>query len=156
MATDKEEMRPLPEQMLRLMSAEDRKAIGQRSATETLERGERVSERQLQGQIVNLLRLRGLEVLWHRTDKKSAATIGWPDLTFAVKRGVYLSTDPDYQSEMGGVIPCCWEVKLPQGKLSIEQEAMREKLIANGWRWRTITSVDMALEELASLGVEKI
>src|SRR2546430_16460274 len=78
-------MKLLPERYLRLMSPADRKAIGQSTAEEALRKAEAKNERQLQSQIVQLLRLKGIEPLWHRTDKRSAATIGWPDITFAVR-----------------------------------------------------------------------
>lgn len=49
---------------------------------------------------------------------------------------------------------CAWEIKLPEGKLSPEQEALRPKLEANGWSYRIIRSVDEALAELKAMGVE--
>lgn len=105
------------------------------------------SEKELQGQIVNLLRLKGIEVLWHRTDKRSAATVGWPDLTFSLNQ-VFGHDGLTYF--FGQAI--AWEVKLPTGKLSKEQAELKPKLEANGWRWRLITSVDQALEELKIMG----
>jgi len=95
------------------------------------------SERILQGQIVNILRLRSIEVCWHRTDTRSAATVGWPDLTFAVN---------------GQAI--AWEVKLPGGKLSKDQERVAGLLIhpPNNWQFRIIHSVDEALSALKVLG----
>ena len=102
------------------------------------------NERQLQSQIVNLLRLKGIEVCWHRTDKKSAATIGWPDLTFSIDLGKYCP------------VPCAWEIKLPEGKLSEEQEKMAIRLQTppNNWYYRVIRSVDEALKELKKLGIK--
>ena len=94
------------------------------------------TERQLQGQLVNLLRLRGIEPLWHRTDKRSAATVGWPDLTFALNS-----------------VPILWEVKLQGAKLSDEQQALRPRLIANGWDYYVLHSVDEALAILRRYGI---
>jgi hypothetical protein len=94
------------------------------------------SERTLQTQLVNLLRLKGIEPLWHRTDKKSAATVGWPDLTFSVKG-----------------IPTLWEVKLPGKKLSDEQQMLRVRLIENGWNYHVVHSVDEALTILKKFGL---
>src|SRR5438105_10429918 len=51
---------------------------------EAMSKAQIKNERQLQSMIVNLLRLKGIEPLWHRTDKRSAATVGWPDISFAV------------------------------------------------------------------------
>jgi hypothetical protein len=94
------------------------------------------SERQLQGQLVNLLRLRGIEPLWHRTDKRSAATVGWPDITASIKG-----------------TPVLWEVKLDGAKLSEEQQALRPRLIENGWDYYVVTSVDEALQILRRYGI---
>jgi hypothetical protein len=101
------------------------------------------SERELQGQIVNLLRLKGIEVLWHRTDKKSAATVGWPDLTFSLEHGLRS-------------IPCLWEIKLPGKKLSEDQTKLMIRLMEppNAWVYKVITSVEEALMELRKLGIQ--
>jgi hypothetical protein len=137
-------MKVLPEAFLRCMSPEDRKALGQMSAEEALVAFTAKSERKLQSQIVNLLRLRGIEVCWHRTDKRSAATVGWPDLTFAVVREADLET-----------FPCAYEVKMPGGVLSPEQKQMAVRLQSppNWWRYRVIRSVDEALKDLKEMGL---
>jgi hypothetical protein len=105
-------------------------------------RAEIKSERVLQGQIVNLLRLKGIEVLWHRTDKRSGATVGWPDLTFSVEHGLRS-------------IPCAWEIKLPGGKLSEEQVKVMVRMMdpPNAWTYKVITSVEEALSELRRYGI---
>jgi hypothetical protein len=146
-------MKVLPENILRCMSAKDRRSIGQQSAAEAQASADIKSERHLQGMIVNLLRLHGIEVLWHRTDKRSAATVGWPDLTFAAFVDAQCR-NRNSDAFWPQTIPCCWEVKLPGGKLSPEQVTMRDKLAANGWRWRCICSVDQARLELKNMGVE--
>jgi hypothetical protein len=140
----------LPDYFLRCLDPRDRKKLGKGGITaqEAASRAEIKNERQLQGLIVNLLRLRGIEVLWHRTDKKSAATVGWPDLTFSVpnQNGTHIN---------GWLvaIPCAWEVKLPGENLSDKQDSMWGKLIANGWRLKIIRSVDQALVELKAMGL---
>ena len=100
-------------------------------------------EKALQAQIVSLLRLKGIEPLWHRTDKKSAATVGWPDITFSVEHGLRS-------------IPCLWEIKLPGKKLSLDQQTLMIRLMEppNAWAYRVITSVDEALMELRKLGID--
>jgi len=126
----------VPEKWLRLMSRADRRALGKAglTAAECAARIEARTERALQGQIVALLRLRGIEALWHRTDRRSAATVGWPDITFAV-RG------------RGGVRACAWEVKL-NGRLTREQSDLARRLVDNGWDWRLIRSVEEASQAL--------
>jgi hypothetical protein len=132
----------LNDNMLRLMSAKDRKSLGLRTKAEVLARGIIKAERDLQRQIASLLGLHNVAYCWHRTDKKSHATIGWPDFTLAIRMGVMM-------------VPCAWECKLPGNELSREQAEMRNKMITypNGWRWRTIESVDEAIQELKELGV---
>jgi hypothetical protein len=106
-------------------------------------RSELNTERELQGQIVNLLRLKGVEVLWHRTDKKSAATVGWPDLTFAVESGLR-------------TVAIGMEVKLPGKKLSTEQQKVAVEMMnpPNSWTYHVVTSVDEVLSILRKLGIE--
>jgi hypothetical protein len=101
-----------------------------------------LEEKQLQVQILNLLRLKGIEPLWHRTDKKSTATVGWPDITFSAGCGLRS-------------IPCLWEIKLPGKKLSEEQMSLMVQLTKppNAWVYKVITSVDEALIELKKLGL---
>jgi hypothetical protein len=143
-------MRVLPENILRCLSPADRKSLGKAGMTaeEALQRAAIRNERHLQTLIVNLLRLRGIEPLWHRTDRTSAATIGWPDITFAVMR-------PPNIGWANTLSACLWEVKLPGQPLSPEQEKMIGVLRTppNAWRISIIHSVDEALEDLRILGL---
>lgn len=118
------EMR-LTDNMVALMSPKDRKLIGLKTRQEHLEKQEAKSERQLQRQIVQYLRLRGIEPLWHRTDKRSHATIGWPDITAAVK-------------VHGIPMPLGIEVKFGTGTLSREQTDMHARLQASPNCWRIV------------------
>ncbi len=139
-------MKVVPESWLRCMSPEDRKAMGKAGMTaeEAIAKFTAKSEKQLQSQIVNLLRLKGIEVCWHRTDKKSAATVGWPDLTFCVRIDDY----PPF--------PCAWEIKFGDGELSDDQRRMAIRLQSppNYWQWREVRSVDQALALLRDMGIE--
>src|SRR5439155_10380413 len=137
----------LPEKMLRLLSPADRKSIGQMTADEAFRKAEVKNEGDLQRQIISLLRLKGIEPLWHRMDKRSAATIGWPDITFCVEGG-YDEVDGHITTPIYG---CVWEIKFrAQDQPSIEQQQMHLRLstLPNCWRVRVIRSVDEALEEL--------
>jgi hypothetical protein len=104
---------------------------------------EQKTERQLQGQIVNLLRLKGIEPLWHRTDRKSAATIGWPDITFSIRHGLQR-------------LPVAWEVKIGRARLSEDQARMLEKLQTppNCWAVSLVGSYDEAVRLLRRYGIE--
>lgn len=138
----------LPDSFLRCLSPADRKALGKggMTAEEAIAKQVAKNERQLQGQIVNLLRLKGIEPLWHRTDKKSAATEGWPDITFSI----------NWRRRLDEAIACAWEVKFGDGELSQAQKAMKIRLETspNNWVWREIRSVDEALAELRRIGIE--
>lgn len=138
----------LPPNFLKCLTTEDRKALGKAGLTpeEALSKAQNKNERDLQGKIVQLLRLKGIEPLWHRTDKRSHATIGWPDITFATVHR---------WSGMDDFVPSAWEVKFGDGELSIEQNQMLVRLQSppNGWRVRVIRSVDEALEQLRQIGV---
>lgn len=76
----------LPPSFLKCLSPSDRKSLGKAGILpeEALAKQEAKSEKVLQNLIINLLRLKGIEPLVHRMDKKSAATVGWMDLTFAI------------------------------------------------------------------------
>jgi hypothetical protein len=90
-------------------------------------------EKELQGQIRSILGHKGIVAIQSRMDKRTSNQVGTPDFLFAVD---------------GKAV--CWECKLPGGKLSPEQERMKELLAhePNGWTYRVIHSVDEALAEL--------
>lgn len=92
---------------------------------ELLARHEARGERELQGHLLNLLRLRNIEAIQNRFGVRTTTRPGTPDFIFAY---------------MG--VPVCWEVKFGKGKLSIEQELLHPKLRANGWRVFTLRSVE--------------
>lgn len=142
----------LPDHLLRLMSPEDRRALGVAGWTreEVEQRAQIKNERELQKQIVNYLRLHGIEPLWFRTDKRTTANLGWPDITFSVE----VESPETYRSPV--TIPCVWEIKFEKGRLSKQQDDLSKKLITypNGWRYRIITSLDEAIMELRELGIE--
>lgn len=93
-----------------------------------------MSEKDLQRQIVKVIRLHGIEVLVHRMDRKTGATVGWPDITFCVNGQGYL-----------------WEIKTGAGRLSLEQERLMDKLSQppDSWKVKVIRSVQEAIYELA-------
>ena len=132
----------LPANMVRLISEKDRKALGIQTGDERMKKWKVKSERDLQRQIVNYLKLRGIEVCWHRTDKKSAATIGWPDITFAVRVNGFPS-------------PCAYEVKFGSGTLSREQNDVLARMQAppNCWRIRVIRTFIEVVDDMRELGL---
>lgn len=140
-------MKVIPQHISRLMSPEDRQAFGKGAMTaeDALARAEIKNERDLQRQIVALLRLKGIEPNVSRMDKRKTDAVGWPDITFAI----------DYYDDPSYNIPCAWEVKFGNGQLSKEQQQMHVRLSTppNAWRIRVIRSVDEAIAELKYLGL---
>jgi hypothetical protein len=132
----------LPASFVRLIAKSDRTALGLKTQDELAAAAEIKSERQLQSQIANLLSLRDIVYCWHRTDRKSHATIGWPDFCFAVRTG-------------GALVAVGWECKLSGRSLDPEQEKMKGRMTTgvNGWTYCVIHSVEEALVELGKLGV---
>lgn len=63
------------------MSPEARKIVGQRTAAEVMANGVATSEKALQRQIVQLLRLKGIEPLIPAMHKRPTIAVGWPDIT---------------------------------------------------------------------------
>lgn len=132
------------------MSKSDREALGKggMTAEEALAKAEVKNERDLQRQIVALLRLKGIEPIVSRMDKRTSNNVGTPDILFCVH--------VEIDSSSWAAVGCAWEVKFGDGKLSVEQQRMHVRMSTppNGWRIRVIRSVDEAIEELQLIGIE--
>lgn len=130
------------------MSVADRKSLGKagRTQAEANEKCEYRSEKELQKQILNLLRLRGIEVIVSRMDRKISNNVGTPDFLFSV-----LGRD-NYRHCL---YSCAIEVKLKKGVLSTAQMNMHAKMITppNAWTYRVIHSVDEMRMFLEGLGL---
>ncbi len=94
-------------------------------------------EGELQKQIANLLRLRGI----------------WFDQDAMHKRRTGTSGAPDFQFPYLGKF-VAWEVKYGKGKLSEAQERVRDAIQRQGGEWRLITSVREAIESIAFMDSE--
>jgi hypothetical protein len=139
-------MTVIPQHIAKLMSPEDRKAFGKGAMTaeDALARFEVKSERELQKQIVALLRLKGIEPIVSTFGKRTSNNVGTPDILFAVQA---TSEGSEWRE------PIAWECKFAKGALSIEQQRMAVRMSTppNGWTVKTITSVDEAIAELKEL-----
>jgi hypothetical protein len=124
------------ENILRLMSKEDRKSYGKAGKTreEIVKEVGAKLEREIQSDVIAFLRQRGIEVICSRFGKRTTTKSGTPDLIFAVN---------------GQAV--AWELKTKDGTCSHEQEQMRDRLVANGWRWEVIRSVQEAKASLDKL-----
>lgn len=141
------------------MTPEARQELGQRTAAEVMAKGVATSEKQLQRQIVNLLRLKGVECNVSAMHKRKTDRVGWPDITFCIYTlapQIIGDRPSQYLPQAWQTFPCAWEIKMPQGKLTKGQEAMKALLTSgvNGWRHRVIRSVDEALAELTAMGLK--
>lgn len=132
-------MKPLPDNILRRMSPQDRKPMGKAGMTsdEALTKAIARSERDLQGQISNWLNLKGIWFYNARMDKKTTAKVGTPDFLLCF-------------TEMVGSTefrrPTALEVKFGNGRLSIEQEQTKRRMEANGWRYHVVRSLIEVIE----------
>lgn len=144
----------LPDAFLRCLDPSDRKKLagGQLTAEEALSKAEVRSEKELQRQIVALLRLHNIEPIVSRMDRKTSNNVGTPDVLFSVV-GEWKNIDADCEGQFQ--IACAWEAKMPNGKLSIEQEQMhlRMSVKPNAWHIKIIRSVQEAVDDLRELGV---
>lgn len=123
----------LPDAMLKRMNPADRKALGARvmTAEEAISRYTIKSERDLQNQIGDLLRLRGIWFWTSAMHKRATGTVGTPDVLTAVKGR-----------------PIAFEVKLPGKKPEPHQIACHEAMAKNGWSVHVVTSLDQVRDIL--------
>lgn len=127
----------LPNHVLRLMSKDDRKALGKAGVTseEAADKAQARSEKELQDQIEQFLRMRGVKwIVRSRMDRKTTNQKGNPDFLF-----VYHGT------------PMAWEAKLPGESLRVEQHQAAVNMLQDGWHWRVITDLSEAKETLDDL-----
>ena len=132
----------VPDNIVRRMNPKDRKSLGLKTSEEAIAVMQVRNELELQKQIVGYLRLRNIEVIWQRTDKRTTTKRGTPDILFAVNSN-------------GFPTPCAWEIKYDRGVPSREQTDMmlRMQTAPNAWRVRLISSFEHAVAELRELNV---
>jgi hypothetical protein len=124
----------LPNHCLELVSPEIRKTLGKAglTASECREVALARSEKELQGQLQNLLLLNNVKFpIRNRMDKRPTVAVGTPDILFVLAG-----------------IPCAWEVKMPGQKPRADQEKAMNEMQADGWRCAVIHSVDEGMQFL--------
>jgi hypothetical protein len=127
----------VPDHILKLMSETDRrsyaKSVGQSTAGMTAAEATAVvdskHEAWMQRQFASFCTLKGYEYLWHRMDRRTGATPGWPDFLVVV----------------GGRI-CCIEFKTTKGRLSDDQERVQLALKKAGLPTLVTRSLSLAIE----------
>lgn len=125
----------ITEGILRCISTAERRKLGKVGVTaeEAQEKFVAKSERELQGQIANLFRQRGLWFCQSRMDRPTTQRKGVPDFLLVCAN-----------------VPLAIEVKFQKGKLSPEQIATHEHMSRNGWRVHVVRSVEEARGILGS------
>jgi|SRR5215472_1498792 len=143
----------LPDHIKRMIDHAQRKKLGIVTNEERSLRLEHYNERRLHSQIRQLLHLKGIVFLESRMDKRSHMTVGWPDFTFAVLMQKPNKIDPTNVTCVP--IPCAWECKVGNRKVTPEQVEMMWKLQKepNAWRVKVIRTLQEAADELRALGV---
>jgi hypothetical protein len=127
----------LPDHVLRLMSKKDRKtyakSIGQptagMTAAEATAAADSKHEAWMQRQFASFCTLKGYEFLWHRMDRRTGATPGFPDFLVIVKNQVVFL-----------------EFKTAKGKLSDDQERVQLALKKAGLPTLITRSLSLAIE----------
>ncbi len=128
----------LPNSFLRRMAPEARKSMGKAGMTsvEANAKYERGKEKELQRDIANLLRQRGLFFLQAPFGRKSGLPDGWPDFSVFCKKGNYEF----------------FEAKAEGGNLSPEQFGFTERLKAyrghGVWIIRNLDELKKILDQL--------
>ncbi len=124
----------LTDPLIRRMSPAARAQLGVQTSDEASTKFVAKSERELQNQICNLLRQRGI----------------WFDQDAMHKRRTGTKSAPDFQFPLCGRF-VAWEVKHNGGKLDAGQERTRDKIINQGGEWRLITNLEAARAHLDAI-----
>lgn len=131
----------LNDKQLGMISPRDRR--GHLTAAEATDKQVSRREKELQSQVVGMLRRNGIYPIVNRFGKKTTTNVGCPDILFAV------------HGKFVGTFACAWEFKVPPNGLSDKQAAVAYEMSAgmNAWTHRVIFSYDQAVNELKALGI---
>jgi hypothetical protein len=132
----------LPLNFIKCMSKVDRELLGVQTKDEMAKAWQARSERDLQRQIVQYLRLRGIEVIHHAMNKKSTATRGTPDILFCVM-------------VQGFPRAVAIEVKFGSGICSRQQNDMMERMKTrpNSWDVRIVRTFTEVVDLMREYGL---
>jgi len=113
---------------------------------ETLAKGEAKNEKELQKQICSYLRLKGIEPIVSRTDKRTTNNVGTPDILGA------------FCGEQAGhvrIFAFAFECKMPNKQMRPQQIEMRKLMTTspNAWSHRLITHLNQVIEFLRERGI---
>lgn len=128
----------LPDNILRRMDPRDRAKLGKAGVTaaEAGEKRLRKEESELHKHIANYLRQHNVWFSHSRMDRKTTQQCGTPDFLLC-----YI-----YFGAMIEKMPTAIEVKVGGRKLTQDQESVREQMVANGWRYHVVSSLQELVE----------
>ncbi len=117
----------IPDKLLKLMNKEDRpKGVAGMTAAEVQAMNDKKSEREIQGDIKNYLKLRGVRfIMSPRFGKPTTIQAGCPDILFVFKGNPY-----------------AMEIKAKNGNASDEQLKVMDDMRADGWNANFVYSVE--------------
>lgn len=123
-----------PDNLLRRMKPEDRKALGKAGQTgeEAMAAYSARSEKELQKQIAGILGVRGIRYLNPAMSKRSPLPIGWADFTIFISPGRVIFM----------------ECKIEGGKLTKEQAEFGAWATERGFPYAVVTTLKQAIEML--------
>lgn len=98
-----------------------------------------MSEREVQKQISNWLRLNGIWFAWSRMDSKATHKLGTPDYLLAYK-------SVNKHDLMFDISPLAIEVKVNGNVLSDEQIKVKEQMCKNRWHYYVVSSLQEVME----------
>lgn len=136
-----------------MIAPEDRHKLGQRLEThaEAQSRADDRAEKELQDQVIGLLRRNGVEPIINRFGKKTTTNLGCPDVLFAVM-SVHLAFQhiPIKVAHAIG-----FEFKVGTNKQSDDQIEMEKRMTTkpNAWEYVIIRSYQDALDFLRKVGI---
>lgn len=129
----------IPDHVIKMMSKSDRKELKLITSDEAQAAYVAKSEKDLQTQISQFLRVNGIWFYNARMDKKTTARKGCPDYLLA-----------------WGYQPVAIEVKFGKGKLSEDQVKTHNEMLKNGWRVHTVNSLEQLKQILDALEQEHL
>jgi hypothetical protein len=131
----------LSEKQLRMVAPRERRGHLTKDEAQDKNIGRR--EKELQNQVVGMLRRNGIYPIVNRFGKKTTTNVGCPDILFAA------------HGKFVGSFAFAWEFKIPPNDLSSAQLRLKVEMTQkpNAWRHDMIVSYGQAVEILKALGI---
>jgi hypothetical protein len=122
------------EHIAKRLTKQQRKELHVQTSAEAIEKAKAGEEEELQKQVRQYLNLHDLPFINPSMKRRSALPKGWPDFTFGY-RGYAIAV----------------ECKTEVGRLSSDQQIMRQQLVSKGWRYilaQSLADVQQVFREI--------